>query len=169
MLSIACDVAARFEAGADRSVGGGRAQHPLDRQRSRSPAASAFGGTAMPILALKDRKKSRGPKVTDKRILKVCWISRPSRPRKGLRAGPALFWPRRSAPCIRPGSPLARARSTSTSYRRRAVQAAVRCRLWRSIVTRPDRGSALDRSMVAPQSRSWHGKLLLRDQAHHGG
>lgn len=34
VLSLANDVAARFEAGADRSVGGGWAQHPVDRQGS---------------------------------------------------------------------------------------------------------------------------------------
>ncbi|KRQ11352.1 hypothetical protein AOQ71_18170 [Bradyrhizobium manausense] len=39
MLSLTGDVAARFEAGSDRSVGGGWAQHPVDRQGSRSPAA----------------------------------------------------------------------------------------------------------------------------------
>src|SRR6266700_1704831 len=39
MLPLTGDVAARFEAGTDRSVGGGRAQHPLDRQGSRGPAA----------------------------------------------------------------------------------------------------------------------------------
>ena len=32
MLSLTGDVAARFEAGADSSVGGGRAQHAVDRQ-----------------------------------------------------------------------------------------------------------------------------------------
>src|SRR5258708_992343 len=39
MLSLTDDIAARFEAGADRSVGGGRAQHPVDRQGNWGPAA----------------------------------------------------------------------------------------------------------------------------------
>src|ERR1700751_625838 len=38
-LSLTGDVAARFEAGADRFVGSGRAQHPVDRQGSWGPAA----------------------------------------------------------------------------------------------------------------------------------
>src|SRR6267143_1797968 len=39
MLPFAGDIAARFEAGADSSAGGGRAQHPLDCQGSWGPAA----------------------------------------------------------------------------------------------------------------------------------
>src|ERR1700722_1620322 len=39
VVTLTGDVAARFEAGADSSVGGGWAQHPVDRQGSRSPAA----------------------------------------------------------------------------------------------------------------------------------
>lgn len=61
--------------------------------------------------------------------------------------------PWRTAPSIRPGSPLARGRSTgaSTEARRRA---AARSRRSRSNVTRQGRGSASDRSTAAPQSRS---------------
>lgn len=71
MLSLAGDVAARFEAGADSSVGGGRAQHPLDCRRSASPAADYQPlADAMPIMALKDCKTSQ-IKATDKRILKL--------------------------------------------------------------------------------------------------
>src|SRR6516165_4694139 len=40
MLPFTGDIAARFEARADSSVGGGRAQHPLDRQGSWGPAAN---------------------------------------------------------------------------------------------------------------------------------
>jgi hypothetical protein len=39
MLPLAGDNAARFEAGSDRSVGGGRAQHPVDCQGGWGPAA----------------------------------------------------------------------------------------------------------------------------------
>src|ERR1700737_5162955 len=39
MLPLTGDIAARFEAGADSSVGGGRAQHPLDSQGSWGPAS----------------------------------------------------------------------------------------------------------------------------------
>src|SRR3954463_10252174 len=38
-LPLTGDNAARFEAGADRFVGGGRAQHAVDRQGSRCPAS----------------------------------------------------------------------------------------------------------------------------------
>jgi hypothetical protein len=34
VLSLTDDIAARFEASTDSSVGGGRAQHPVDRQGS---------------------------------------------------------------------------------------------------------------------------------------
>ena len=61
MLSLTGDIAARFEAGADCSVGGGRAQHPLDSQGSWGAAADfAFGGIAMPTMALKGCRTSRG-------------------------------------------------------------------------------------------------------------
>jgi hypothetical protein len=39
VLPLTGDIAARFEAGADSSVGGGRAQHPFDSQGSWGPAA----------------------------------------------------------------------------------------------------------------------------------
>jgi hypothetical protein len=39
VLSLADDIAARFEAGADSSVGFGRAQHPIDSQGSWGTAA----------------------------------------------------------------------------------------------------------------------------------
>src|SRR5262245_16968619 len=38
VLSLAGDAAARFEAGADSSFGGGRTQHAVDRQGSWGPA-----------------------------------------------------------------------------------------------------------------------------------
>src|ERR1700744_1286840 len=56
MLPLTGDVAARFEAGADRSVGGGRAQHPVDRQGSWGPAADC-----QPLAASLCRPWSWGP------------------------------------------------------------------------------------------------------------
>src|SRR6185437_5802691 len=55
---------------------------------------------------------------------------------------------------IRPGSPLARARSTSASYLRLAGRAAAHSLRWLSNVMRPGRESALGRSTAAPHSRS---------------
>ena len=79
-LSLTGDNAARFEAGADRFVGGGRAQHAVDppRKSVSSLGLSAFGGIAMPTMALKGCKMGPWPgkqpiytKATDKRILKL--------------------------------------------------------------------------------------------------
>lgn len=79
MLSLANDVAARFEAGADRSVGGGWAQHPVDRQGSWGPAADcqplAASLCRLWLEGLQDEPRSgKQPIYTrtpDKRILKL--------------------------------------------------------------------------------------------------
>src|SRR3979411_2949723 len=78
MLPFAGDIAARFEAGADSSVGGGRAQHPLDCQGSWGPAADClwrhrYADHGLEGLQDKPRpgKQPIYTKVTDKRILKL--------------------------------------------------------------------------------------------------
>ncbi|MET4038252.1 hypothetical protein ABMB68_009823 [Bradyrhizobium sp. RT4a] len=48
MLPLTGDIAARFEEGSDRSVGRGRAQHPVDCQGSWGPAAHSPGVRAGP-------------------------------------------------------------------------------------------------------------------------
>lgn len=78
MLSLAGDVAARFAADTDSSVGGGRAQHP-DCQRSRRPAADSQPLAAplcrsWPRRAARQAAAGKQPiytKATDKRILKL--------------------------------------------------------------------------------------------------
>src|SRR5260370_28484673 len=79
MLSLTDDIAARFEAGADSSAGGGRAQHPVDRQGSRGPTADCQPLAASlcdhGLEGLKDKprpgKQPIYTKTTDKRILKL--------------------------------------------------------------------------------------------------
>ena len=79
MLPLTGDIAARFEAGADSSVGGGRAQHPLDRQGSWGPAADCqpwrhrYADHGLEGLQDKPRpgKQPIYTKTTDKRILKL--------------------------------------------------------------------------------------------------
>jgi hypothetical protein len=87
VLSLAGDIAARFEAGADSSVGVGRAQHPV---LGYSRGLSACGGIAMPTI----------------------WTNRHQ---KGLHAGPAPCWPRRWARLTSnmSGGPCAATRLTS--------------------------------------------------------
>ncbi|MGX1350570.1 transposase [Bradyrhizobium elkanii] len=96
-MSLAGDVAARFEAGADSSVGGGRAQHPLDCQRSRRPAPDCHPFwrhryADLCLEGLQDKPRpGRQPiytKTTDKWILKL--LDKP--PRQGFArwTGPLL-------------------------------------------------------------------------------
>jgi hypothetical protein len=71
-LSLAGDIAARFEAGVDSSVGGDT-EHPLHSQGSWGPAADCQPLAAS--LGLKDRprpgKQPIYTKTTDKRILRL--------------------------------------------------------------------------------------------------
>src|SRR6266480_4560196 len=79
MLPFAGDIAARFEAGADSSVGGGRAQHPLDCQevgvqpRIVSLWRHRYADHGLEGLQDKPRpgKQPIYTKATDKRILKL--------------------------------------------------------------------------------------------------
>src|SRR5438067_11611411 len=79
MLPFTGDIAARFEACADSSVGRGRAQHPVDRQGSWSPAADCqpwrhrYADDGLDGLKDKPRpgKQPIYTKTTDKRILKL--------------------------------------------------------------------------------------------------
>src|SRR5246500_5710065 len=79
VLSLTVDVAARFEAGADSFVGGGRAQHPVDRQGSRGQPRIVslwrhrYADHGLEGLQDKPRpgKQPIYTKTTDKRILKL--------------------------------------------------------------------------------------------------
>jgi transposase len=79
VLSLAGDIAARFEASADSFVGGSRAQHPVDSQGNRGPAADVglwrHRYADHGLEGLKDKPRpGKAPiytKVTDKRILKL--------------------------------------------------------------------------------------------------
>ena len=79
MLSLPGDAAARFEAGADSSFGGGRAQHAVDRQGSwvqpRIVSLWRHRYADHGLEGLKDKprpgKQPIYTKTTDKRILKL--------------------------------------------------------------------------------------------------
>jgi hypothetical protein len=79
MLPLTGDIAARFEAGSDRSVGGGRAQHPVDCQGGWGPAADCqllarhrYADHGLEGLQDKPRpgKQPIYTKATEKRILR---------------------------------------------------------------------------------------------------
>jgi transposase len=82
MLSLTDDIAARFEASADSSVGGCRAQHPVDSQGSWRPTADCqplalwrhrYADHGLEGLKDKPRpgKQPIYTKATDKRILRL--------------------------------------------------------------------------------------------------
>src|SRR6202007_369129 len=78
MLPLTGDVAARFEASTDSSVGGGRAQHPVDRQVGVQPRIVSlwrhrYADHGLEGLQYKPRpgKQPIYTKATDKRILKL--------------------------------------------------------------------------------------------------
>jgi hypothetical protein len=96
VLSLTDDVAARFEAGADSSVGGGWAQHPVDRQGSWGSAADCQPARHRyaddGLEGLKDKphpgKKPLYTPATDKRILSL--LDKPPPQGFGRWTGPLL-------------------------------------------------------------------------------
>ena len=101
MLSLAGDVAARFEAGADSSVGGGRrSTRSIAKEVGVQPRIVSLWRHRYADHGLEGLKDKSRPgkqpiytKTTDKRILKL--LDKP--PPQGFARWTALCWPRRWA------------------------------------------------------------------------
>jgi len=88
MLPLAGDIAARFEAGSDRSVGDGRAQHPVDCEGGKE--GSLMPTHRLSMCRIREVLRLRHQSLTERVIAQEQW-RRACYVRRARLAG--LIWP----------------------------------------------------------------------------
>ena len=72
MLPLAGDIAARFEAGSDRSVGDGRAQHPVDCEGGKEGSLTTH---RLSMCRIREVLRLRHQSLTERVIAQMLGVS----------------------------------------------------------------------------------------------